>query len=76
MSNYSYTKLNNKKIKDIIGYVSNELGDNCFIMSYIIFEDDTIEYVEGEHDYPYICTKDKNVIKTMENIIEKEKNDP
>ena len=48
----SYTKLTGKKIKDILGYVT-ECGDPIFNICRIVFEDDTSVSVGGEHDIAY-----------------------
>lgn len=48
-----------KKIKDIQGYISGELGDATFKLCDIVFEDGSIMGVEGEHDFPYITVYEK-----------------
>jgi len=64
----SYQKLSGKKIKDIVGYVSTELGDVAFKLSKVIFEDGTEQYVEGEHDFPYMTDDSDETTKRMEEI--------
>ena len=54
----SFNKISKKKIKDMIGYVSTEYGDPTFQISYILFEDGSKQYVEGEHDFPYLIDYD------------------
>lgn len=51
----SVSKLAERKIKDVIGYISY-FGKNTpvFKLTEIIFEDGTQLGIEGEHDCPYI----------------------
>ena len=55
----SFEKISGKKIKDIIGHISTELGDSCFKIYAIVFEDGTKFFVEGEHDFPYITVDER-----------------
>lgn len=50
----SLVKLSGKKVVDITGYISNEFGHPSFLISQIVFEDGSHEFVGGEHDFPYI----------------------
>lgn len=52
----SLSKLAGKKIKDVVGHPSTEFGDDAavFQISKIVFDDDSVLFVEGEHDCPYI----------------------
>lgn len=51
----SLSKLTGKGIKDIQGYVSGFTpGDALFMLTDIVFDDDTKVRVEGEHDFPYL----------------------
>jgi len=64
----SYVKICGKKIKDIVGYVSNEFGDPTFKICRIIFEDGTTQEVEGEHDFPYIADYNDKTKDILEKI--------
>lgn len=48
------TELTGLKIKEIIGYISNEFGEPCFKLTKLIFENDKMAWIAGEHDSPYI----------------------
>jgi hypothetical protein len=37
----SFTKINGKKVKDIVGYISNEFDEATFKICRIIFEDNS-----------------------------------
>jgi hypothetical protein len=51
----SFNKATGKKIKDIYGYFSDPFGGGTsFGMSRIVFEDDSITWVDGEHDWAYV----------------------
>lgn len=54
----SLVKLNGKQIKDIIGMVSynSEYRAIDFVLTRIIFDDDTEVGMGGEHDKPFIET--------------------
>ena len=52
----SLSKLVDKKIVDIVGYISTYGSGASFKLSKIIFEDGTFVFIEGEHDYPYVST--------------------
>ena len=52
--NLSLLKIVGKKVKDITGYVSMEFGSPVFKVSFLVFEDDTELWFEGEHDFPYV----------------------
>lgn len=57
----SLSKLTEKKIKDVHGYVSVEFGEPVYKLCYIVFEDGTEAHCEGEYDMPYIIPiKDTN----------------
>jgi hypothetical protein len=49
-------KVFGKKVKRIEGSVSSEFGRDTLVfqLSCIVFEDDSKEFIEGEHDMPYI----------------------
>jgi len=64
----SFTKISGKKIKDIVGYLSNEYDEPTFKITEIVFEDGTEQGVEGEHDFPYIVDYDDKTIELMETI--------
>ena len=64
----SLNKISGKKIKDIYGYVSNEFGEPSFVISGIIFEDNSTIGVEGEHDYPYLADYDNSLAEVLEKI--------
>ena len=68
----SYSKLCGKKIKDILGYVSNEFDAPTFKISKIILEDDTEQWVEGEHDIPYLTDYDERTANLLKEINEEE----
>lgn len=48
------SKLMDKRIKAVVGYISMEFGDPMFKLTRIIFVDGTFLGVEGEHDLPYL----------------------
>jgi len=52
----SLSLLAGKQIKDVAGYISAAFGRHTLVfkISYILFEDGSKLYVEGEHDIPYI----------------------
>lgn len=50
----SLTKLTGKTIKDIEMYPSMEFGEATLKVCWVIFEDGTRLWVEGEHDFPYV----------------------
>ena len=56
----SLSKLVGKKIKDVHGFISAGLGDPVFKLSVVVFEDDTVLQVEGEHDFPYVVGNQPN----------------
>lgn len=68
----SYTKIAGQGIKDITGYISNELGDPVFKIRKIVLEDNTQLWVEGEHDFPYIADATIKALGIMEalNVLE------
>jgi hypothetical protein len=51
---FSLVKLVGKPIKDIVGYLSGELGGATFNLTEVIFEDGTTLGVEGGHYFPYL----------------------
>jgi hypothetical protein len=57
--NISLAKLTGKQIKDIRGYISNEWGSSFFKVSKVVFEDDSVLFMEGEHDMPYLPATEK-----------------
>ncbi len=51
------SELFGKKVKDLDGWIDSEFGDGedrVFRISKIVFEDDSEDWVEGEHDIAYI----------------------
>lgn len=54
----SVAKLVGKSVKDVYGYISMEFGQANFKMTRVVFEDDTVLYCEGEHDFPYLVDYD------------------
>ena len=56
----SLSKLVGKKIKDVHGIISAGFGDPVFKLSVVVFEDDTVLQVEGEHDFPYLVGNQPN----------------
>lgn len=52
----SLSEVLGKRIADIAGYVSDEYGEDTLVfkVSRVIFSDGSSEYVQGEHDMPYI----------------------
>lgn len=70
----SCTKISGKKIKDVIGFVRNEYDEPSFQISAIIFEDNTKQRIEGEHDFPYLIDLDDETFKIIERINEEEQN--
>jgi len=55
----SLSLLAGKQIKDVAGYISAAFGRHTLVfkISYILFEDGSKLYVEGEHDIPYITSE-------------------
>lgn len=72
------TKIIDKKIKEVRGYLSNDFGDLVFKMSKIELEDGTFLGCEGEHDIPYLVEYgDKTPENYNEEVLENiEKTDP
>src|ERR1051326_8082285 len=56
----SLAKLTGKRIKDVVGYLTDENSGVCFKVTHIIFDDDTQVGVEGEHDFPYLVDYTRN----------------
>jgi len=50
------TKMLDKKIKEVRGFVTNNFGDPVFELTKIEFEDGTLLGCEGEHDCPYLVS--------------------
>ena len=71
----SYLKMTGKKVKDIRGYVSDEFGEPTFRLCTIVFEDDTKQNIEGEHDFPYLVDYNKKTIELMEKLKEEQRNE-
>lgn len=55
-----------KKVADVQGYMTREFGDPTFKLTRILFEDGSAVDVEGEHDMPYICTDNPEIIARFE----------
>lgn len=55
----SLSAISGKKVKDITGYVSDELMEPTFKLCGVIFEDGSEMGVEGEHDFPYITVYER-----------------
>jgi hypothetical protein len=55
-SNIDLEKLYGKKVKRIECSISSDFGDDTLVLQLhsIVFEDGTTEFIEGEHDLPYI----------------------
>ncbi len=64
----SYSKISGKKVKDIIGYVSTEYAEPTFKICQIIFDDGTEQYVEGEHDFPYLVDDNERTLDLLDKI--------
>lgn len=45
-----------KKVKAVTGYVSHEFGKDVpvFKLYRVIYEDNSFDFIEGEHDMPYV----------------------
>lgn len=57
----SLSKLIGKKVVDVVGYPSNEFGDDTLVFKIdgLILEGGSVIGVEGEHDFPYLpCDED------------------
>ena len=69
-SNYriSYLKLSGLRVKDIEGYISDEFGEPTFKLCEIVFEDNSRQNVEGEHDFPYLVDYNEKTANLMEEI--------
>lgn len=50
-----------KKVAEVAGYVSAEYGADTLVfkITRILFEDGSAQYVEGEHDMPYLPNTEK-----------------
>jgi hypothetical protein len=48
------TRVLDKKIKEIRGYITDEFDNLTFKLTRIEFEDGTFLGCEGEHDFPYL----------------------
>lgn len=68
-SNYelSLSKMTDKKIKDVCGYISMEFGDPVFKLTTIVMEDGTKYGAEGEHDMPYLTDMDDEMMQDLYN---------
>ncbi len=62
-SNYliSLKKLLALDVVDIHGYIANEFGEPTFKPVKILFSDGSTIDVEGEHDFPYLCTDNPEI---------------
>lgn len=51
-----------RKIKGVAGWVSGEFGDDTLVfkITRIVFDDNSFEDVEGEHDLPYIASDEEH----------------
>lgn len=58
-------KVLGSKVKSISGYVSREFGDPVFKISSIELEDGRTKFVEGEHDFPYVCVDDERLMEAL-----------
>lgn len=56
---YGLSKILEKQIKEIHGYVSTEFGEPTFHMSSIEFEDGTLITCEGDREYAYLAYNEK-----------------
>lgn len=52
----SLSKVYGKKIKDLVGYISEPFDEGVYIfkISRVVFEDNTEEWLAGEHDHSFI----------------------
>ena len=64
----SYVKICGRKIKDIVGYISCEYDEPTFKISKIILEDGYEQYVEGEHDFPYMTDYDDKTCDIIDKL--------
>ena len=48
------TKITDKKVKEIHGYLSTEFGEPVFKITKVEFEDGKFLGAEGKHDFPYL----------------------
>ncbi len=55
----SLRELAGREIADVYGYVSSELGGEDFKLTRVEFTDGESVFVEGEHDFPYLCETDR-----------------
>lgn len=69
----SLSKLTGRKIKDVSGYITREFGDPTFKVNKIIFDDGYEQYVEGEHDLPYLVDFDEKSQELIEKIDKEER---
>ena len=69
----SYAKISGKKPVDVLGYVSLEFDEPVFKISRILFDDGSEQYVEGEHDLPYMTDESEESTKVLEAIAEEDR---
>lgn len=51
----SLSKLTGKKIVDLVGYIASPYGgEPTFGISAVVFDDGSIQHVEGSHDWAYV----------------------
>lgn len=57
----SLSSIVGKKVVDIHGYVTGKFDMLNFKLVAVVFEDGTVEGIEGEHDCPYIPQPAKHI---------------
>ena len=60
------TRLTGLKIREVLGYLSQEFGDTIFKITALELEDGSLIGVEGEHDFPYLSTYARYPIPNMD----------
>lgn len=66
MANNDLAGIIGSKVAHVEGYMSREFGDATFKLTRVVFEDGRAVDVEGEHDMPYICTSDPDILAAFE----------
>ena len=69
---FSYAKLSGKKPIDVLGHI--DFDKLTFKVSGILFEDGSVQLVEGEYDFPYMTGESEESTKNIE-LIEKDESD-
>lgn len=71
----SLSKIYDKKIKDLVGFISQPFDEGTFIfeISKVVFEDGSDEWLDGEHELAFIPMDDANE-KTFKKLFKQQNN--